>query len=57
MSSKNYVQSGYRHNLDLLVILHKLHVYDPTRSRSREESGLSRPAYVNAQGEIRDNIL
>ena len=57
MSSKIYVQSGYLHNLDLLVISHKLHVYDPTRSRSREKRARSRPAYVNAQGEIRDNIL
>ena len=37
MSSKNYEESDYGHNLDLLIISHKLCGYDPTRSRSREK--------------------
>ena len=49
MSSKNYEGSGYRQDLDLLIILYQLHISYSTRSGWREKC-LLRPNYCMWDG-------
>jgi hypothetical protein len=38
MDSKNYEESGYMHNLNLLISSHQLRASYPTRSKCRAKS-------------------
>ena len=46
MNSKNYEESGYMHDLNLLIISHRLRASYPTRSECRAKSVRLRPAYL-----------
>jgi hypothetical protein len=43
---------GYRHNLDLAIVLHQLYVSRPTRSGCRAESVRSRPACLTHEKDL-----
>ena len=45
----SHEESGYMHDLDLLIILHKLDISYPTRSECREKNACFRPAYLIQQ--------